>query len=240
MIRKARRLLLLAAIVIVPVALFFTCDEFAVGEQFYQVTDQPLGVLPAAAALKAAATAEFQGQGGAPDYTYAVVEPGGGTIDPETGLYTAPSVEGIFTVSVTDRAGESTNAIVYVVVPESLTLQPGSATVQVETEQQFTASGGTPPYTLSITPAGLGSVDSSGVFTAGESTGTGAITPTDDQGASVSASLYVYDNATLMLALSANPIEQGETIDLYPSGGDEPYALTVAAFNADGYEDPTD
>jgi len=57
----------------------------------------------------------FAGSGGTPPYTYSVLGGGaGGTIDPSTGLYTAPSVSGSDTIHVVDSLSATAQATISV------------------------------------------------------------------------------------------------------------------------------
>jgi hypothetical protein len=118
-------------------------------------------------------------------YTWAVVA-GGGTIN-STGLFTTGNATGTFvnTVKVTATKNSietSDNATVTIVVPgplDHVVISPVTATVQLGGTQQFTASGYdsnnvTLPgvtYTWSVV-AGGGTIDSAGLFTTGNATGT--------------------------------------------------------------------
>ena len=51
-------------------------------------------------------------------------------------------------------------------LPGQLSISPASPTVQSGAAQVFTASGGTPPYTFSLTPGSAGSITSGGTYTA--------------------------------------------------------------------------
>jgi hypothetical protein len=65
--------------------------------------------------------ASFGASGGTPPYVFSV-EPGGagGTIDPSTGIYTAPAVTGVDTVEVTDATTATAAAIIGVCNPLEL------------------------------------------------------------------------------------------------------------------------
>ena len=209
------------------------CDEFSLIDQFYVDTNLPLSIYPAAAAVRTGASTEFAGQGGAPEYSYAVLEPGGGTIDPVTGLYTAPDIDGQFTVVVTDRAGSTIEAFVYVVRPSALAVSPTSEILMVGETATFTASGGTEPYVFGVAgsqPAGVGTVDAiTGEFEA-LAPGTISVTVTDDDGFTVSALVFVLEEGgELALVAESNPetVQQGQVVTLFPSGGETPYTLAV-------------
>ena len=121
------------------------------------------------------------------NYTWAVVA-GGGTVDNATGLFTAGNTSGTFngTVQVTAVQGNITqtaNATVVVAVPGelvTLAVSPAAVTVPVNGTQQFTAvakdafnQNATGVNLTWSVVAGGGTINStSGLFTAGNTTGT--------------------------------------------------------------------
>lgn len=113
--------------------------------------------------------------GGVPPYSFSMVE-GGGSIDADTGFFSAPSSPGQASVRVTDATGAVSDAVVTVVPRLSLSLNTPAVrrgmTVPLEVE------GGVGPYSYKVIVGG-GSVDASGVFTAGDSQGVTTIKVTD-------------------------------------------------------------
>lgn len=213
------------------------CDEFALVDMFYEHTGEDLAIEPGAAALQPSGTVQFSGSGGAPGYSFRVAEADGGTIDSETGLYTAPLEPGDFTIEVTDRAGAVSSATVYVAGSTLLRIEPATAAVEQGEKREFTASRGKSPYVFGLFPGNLGTIASAGSvveFTASsEEIGGGAITVTDANSSTASARVYVYDGTTLVLIPDRNPIHQGERTGLTPSGGSAPrnYQLSVESEN---------
>ncbi|MGC9313622.1 MAG: hypothetical protein ACP5IA_13125, partial [Sediminispirochaetaceae bacterium] len=66
--------------------------------------------------------------------------------------YTAPGTEGAVILSVTDGAGTTVTADIYVTgeTPATLTLSPSYVEASPGAILEFTAAGGIPPYTFSI------------------------------------------------------------------------------------------
>lgn len=63
----------------------------------------------------------FEGSGGVPPYVYSVLPGGaGGTINPSTGLYTAPVVTGVDTISVVDSLAATAQAQISIQSPLQL------------------------------------------------------------------------------------------------------------------------
>ena len=103
--------------------------------------------------------------------TWSVVEPGGGTIT-DTGVYTAPAIEGTYQVKVVSAANPNLPAIAMVkVVPENVTvsINPTSASVLAGGTTSFSvAVSGTSnsKVTWSVVENGGGAITSAGVYTA--------------------------------------------------------------------------
>ena len=140
----------------------------------------PLSLSPGSAQVSVNDTLDFRAEGGVPDYTYSVIS-GTGTIDPETGLYTAPGIEGTEVISVKDSYGKVITASVEVIVGGGipvLVISPSSITVYKGSTATFTATGGIPPYTFSFI-AGIGDINPAGIYTAPNTTGTATVRVTD-------------------------------------------------------------
>ena len=73
-----------------------------------------LVVAPISVTVSTGSTVQFSASGGTGPYTFVVVT-GAGTIDPESGLYTAPGVSSVDIVRVVDELGASSDAQVIVV-----------------------------------------------------------------------------------------------------------------------------
>ncbi len=127
------------------------------------------------------------------------------------------AVESALTDVVVDSISANTSvtsAVQTAVTPAltSITLSPSSVTLISGASQTFTATGldqygnilsFTP--TLAVTPSGLGSISSSGVFTAVK-TGTGTITVTGGNNVSASASITVTTGALNSLVISPTSV----------------------------------
>jgi hypothetical protein len=81
---------------------------------------------------------------------------------------------------------------------QPLAISPSSSTVSSNGTIQFSASGGVPPYTFSIL-SGVGSINSSGLYTAPATPGTTYILVTDKQGSTAKATVTNVDyNVTVI------------------------------------------
>lgn len=111
--------------------------------------------------------------------TWSVVQVNGGTINSTTGVYTAPSANGTYTIkatSVVDTSKNDTATItVAAVVPVSVSLTPSSTSVNVNGTAHFNATvAGTSntQVTFSVVEANGGSITQNGDYTAPAAAGT--------------------------------------------------------------------
>ena len=217
---------------------FFGCDSFVLTEQFTSTNILPLAIHPAAVATRPEGKVSFIAVGGRPPFAFAVASTFDGKIDPVTGLYTAPIHDGEYEVEVEDADGAVSVGFVFVKAAKALSITPTTATVESGGEPyQFGAFGGTFPYHFSFTTDGdgesIGTINSEGLFSAADNiVGTGIVTLEDSSGSIVTARVYVQDDTTLMLRPAENPIQQGQTVLLYPRGGDGDYRLQIKSEDA--------
>ncbi|MDR3608268.1 MAG: hypothetical protein P4M08_12935 [Oligoflexia bacterium] len=164
---------------------------------------------------------------GSTSYTYAIVS-GGGTIS-ATGLYTAPATPGSVEISVTDAAGATLYTTLTI---DNLTMTEASTHVAVNSTLQFTASGGTTPYSFTLTPSGFGTISSSGLYKAPATSGTVKITVTDANGATVTSPLITVSNLAISAASYSIPIST--SVQVTASGGTAPYTFSISSGPAGG------
>lgn len=89
-----------------------------------------------------------------------------GQFDSSTNTYTAGTNPGTFTIGAADTAGST--AIAIVTVHPQLAISPTSQSVEKGKTLQFSATGGVPPltFTISVNKSG-GAIDQNGLYTAG-------------------------------------------------------------------------
>jgi hypothetical protein len=180
----------------------------------------PLTLSPSSVNLDANTATPFIASGGRPPYVFSVSS-GAGTVS-NSGVFSASDTSGTAVVIVNDAIGSAARSTVTVNSP--LILTPTAVAVGINTRQQFTASGGAPPYNFAIA-SGNGTIDAmSGTYQAPTSTGTATVSVTDSLGNAVSTAVTV--NSTLSLL----PISITMT-----SGSGQTYAFTGQA-GALGYQ----
>jgi hypothetical protein len=191
----------------------------------------------------------LQAAGGATPYTWSPAGPlpgalaalslsAGGVI---TGTPSAPGT-GTFTVSVTDNNGSiSQQSLTLTIVKAPAITTPATlptGEVNIAYSQTLAETGGTPPYTWSVTggslPAGLG-LSGAGALTGKPSTaGTYGFTVqvTDSNNVTASASMSVTIAATLSVsttALNGGSVNASYSQSLAASGGVGPYSWAVSS-----------
>jgi hypothetical protein len=119
----------------------------------------PLSITPPSAVVMPGGLVAFTALGG--DGNYAFTAPDGGSIDnANPASYTAPGT-GTYAIELTDGIGPPVGAQVIVTATgELLVLSPGSPSVSVVGDEvQFSARGGSPPYSYSTNKPANGSID---------------------------------------------------------------------------------
>lgn len=186
-----------------------------------------LVVSPNPATVAPNGTVQFTATG--TDFTGASVTPnpgtivwsvtGGGSIDSRTGLFTAGSIAGTTSTVVASCRGIDASATVTVIAGPlaTITVTPNPATLPISTTQQFTAVGrDAQGNVVAITPvwsvtAGGGSINSStGVFTAGTTTGTFTNTVRATSGSIFgTATVIVTAGPLATITVTPNPVTLG-------------------------------
>jgi len=161
----------------------------------------PVAITPTTLTLPVGGTKDFGTIGGVPPFTFSFVDnQSDGTIDSNSGLYTAGAFGGqIDIVRVTDAVSTTSDAFISV-VSTPLLIWPKETTVVVNDNVTFTATGGLPPYTFSmVNNESGGSIDPDGTYMAGTtSSATDTVIVTDSADSTSSATVTV----------SAAPLDQ--------------------------------
>lgn len=157
---------------------------------------QTLSLNPSSITLQANGSYTFFASGGTPPYAYSVVS-GGGSVSPATGwstLFTAPATAGTVYVRVTDAASAIRDSTVTVVSAGPLGINPTDVTVEQGNSLAFSAYGGTPGYTYTLTSGTSATLSPAGLFTALSSAAPGStntVTVTDSLSDTASATVTI-------------------------------------------------
>jgi hypothetical protein len=206
--------------------------------------DPPVNILPSAATVTASQSRQFVAfvttHPENPAVTWSLRPSGMGAID-TTGLYTAPdSISSEQTVMVTATSvADSTltaSATITLSPAASISVSPGWSVVYPGQSEQLTASAsnvGTSGLSWSISPAGLGSISSTGLYTAPGTVN--ALQPVTVTATSVANSAY---SATTAVWISPQPFQLvrsplGVTV---PQGGSA--TVMVNQLTTDLFSDP--
>jgi hypothetical protein len=164
----------------------------------------------------------FTASGGETAYVFSIVS-GGGSINASTGVFTAPASVGTTVVRVTDALGQTADATV--TVNPALTISPTTASLAIGNSQQFTGSGGVGPYTYSVF-SGSGTINvTTGLFTAGGSSGTSVVRVTDAGGRTADATVTIA--GALAISPATKDLVFTGTQTFTATGGVGPYSYTV-------------
>ena len=168
----------------------------------------------------------------------------GGTIT-TSGLYTAPTVAGTYTVTAVSAANSATSASASVSVsapqPVSISISPTSVAMPETWQQQFSAilSGSTNTGVTWTVSKGTGTITQSGLYTAPQAAETDVVTATSQADNTKSASATITVTAPHKVTLTwAASTTTGVTYNVYRgtvSGG--PYALLASGVTTTSYTD---
>lgn len=213
------------------------CDNFVLYDTLeadslaQNATSDPLAIVPGNVAVQVTEQVSFAAAGGKPEYRFSITS-GGGSIDPESGVYTAPSQIGGAAVQVSDSLNNTASAIVTIVAAEELGISPSSLTINSESSYTFSASGGVPPYsfTLSIDQSGAGIDPATGHYTAGPTAGTtDEVTVTDQAGSTATATVTVVSGGSLGISPENPVVEEGSSVEFSGYGGNPAEGYTYSA-----------
>jgi len=182
-----------------------------------------LTISPSSVSITTGATMSFSATGGNGAYTFSLITTYGGTIDPATGVYTAPGSECDDIVMVTDSTNLSSTATISVVSTlDELEINPKVATLSPGGSITFVATGGVAPYDFSFdTDNSGGSITSAGVYTAGPVTGVSDTIIVTDADSTVCAIA-----ADMSIVAATSDVNYSVTGDTFPASADAGSALS--------------
>lgn len=209
-------------VLVVLAALTWACGDFVLYDAFLE----PLSLSPSSAYLMVAESRSFEASGGTPGYRYRL-RSGGGSIDPATGLFTAPATAGECLVEVVDSGGRTASALVSVFESHALAIVPAAAALQIGAALQFEGAGGEPPYSF-VLYSGVGSVSPAGLYLA-SAEGDAVVKISDGEGSVATAFVSVLAPAALTITPLSTTITAASTFQFVVLGGTPPYAFAVTA-----------
>ena len=188
----------------------------------------PFSLLPSPGRITVNNTYTFTAEGGAPPYSFGLAS-GAGSIDSETGEYTAPASSGTAVVEAVDALGNSDSAEITIIPEASLLIYPASLTLNVDDTAVFSATGGLAPYEFTILSGGGSVGPTSGSYTAGSAPGTDIVRLTDSLGAVSDAIVTLVSSGPLAIQPASVSIEQDKSHDFGADGGAPPYVFSITA-----------
>ena len=185
-----------------PAATASLASASAIGAVSTSLATPGLTLNPGTTSVAPAAAMAFVAAGGTPPYRYFLVE-GSGSIDVNSGVYTALSVNGSAQIVVFDAALQSASAFIQIGTggstppPSSgggsataLAINPTNVDLGFGVSYTFAATGGTAPYSYHV--IGVGTINAStGVYLAPATVTHDQVIVTDHAGGSVTVSVFV-------------------------------------------------
>lgn len=245
---KMKELTLLTVLIII----ISSCGNFALFEELgLENLDGGITLAPASATIAVNNTLTFTASGGTSPYVFSISS-GSGTIDPDTGFYTAPPGSGTDVVTVTDLDGISDSVGVLVFTPGILGISPSAITLGTNAGLTFSAIGGISPYNFTIV-TGPGSINpATGLFNAGTTPGLTTVRVTDsDTPANTTDASVTITADSLSIIPPAITLSTNDVYFFVSLGGTPPYTYAITSgggsidggtgeFHAPGTADITD
>ncbi|KPJ90125.1 MAG: hypothetical protein AMJ53_14815, partial [Gammaproteobacteria bacterium SG8_11] len=186
-------------------------------------------VTPQLQAMVIGDSVQFSATGGTAPFIWSVSDASVASID-ANGLLTALG-QGSVQVTAVDADGISGTSTTIAVNAVTITVSAPSASVSVGATLQFTASGGTAPYTWLVDDAVVASIDANGLLR-GLAGGSVTVTATDvngDSGISVAVSVSA---VTISVAPNTADVNRFAWQRFFANGGTAPYAFSLSNPNA--------
>ena len=173
-----------------------------------QPTQVSISVSPGAANIQTGGQQQFTASVFGTSNTGVAWKATGGTVT-TTGLYTAPSTAGTYTVTATSAADSTKSASATITVPQptqvSISVSPDTANIQTGGQQQFTASVFGTSNTGVAWKATGGTVTTTGLYTAPSTAGTYTVTATSSADSTKSASSTITVSQPTQVSISVSP-----------------------------------
>ena len=161
--------------------------------------------------------------GGVKPYTFSAAS-GDGSINGST--YTAPDIPGTYTVTVYDNSTPDPKSIeMNIIVNSVLTLSPETPVTLIDTNLNFSSTGGVPPYTYVI-KSGAGTISSDGIYKAPHTPGTAEIKVTDTLNNTFTTQVEI--KAPVIISPLAKDLMTGDDPFTFTAqNGEPPYSYKV-------------
>ncbi|BBO82779.1 hypothetical protein DSCO28_33450 [Desulfosarcina ovata subsp. sediminis] len=188
-----------------------------------------LTVSPTQTTVAAGGTVSFAASLGEPPYTFGFLNnQSGGSIDAETGLYTAGSLTGVTdTITVTDSELYTVQAKVTIAGPAEIS--PQTVTVAVNGNVNFDAYDGVPPFTFEIVDNQSGATINAdtGLYTAGATSEVVDVVRMTDAVSTTSDATVTVLGTPLLISPKEVTVTIGDTETFTGTGGVPPYTFTM-------------
>ncbi len=189
------------------------------------ITVSDIAISPNTAILAVADTLQFTATGGTLPYTWSTANLAVATIN-ASGLLTAVGA-GITQVTVTDANGISVSSGDITV--RNVLVNPQTATVLINASLQFSATGGSAPYTWTVSDTTVATIDAASGLLTGIAAGTVVVTATDADGIAGNSGVITI-SADHIIAITPNTasVRRGGSIQFTAAGGLEAYTWSLS------------
>ncbi len=173
-------------------------------------------------------TLQFSAIGGVTPYTWSSSNAAIASINATSGLLTSLSA-GSVTISATDNIGQI--ATTANIVVSNILVSPQTANLDTGSTQQFTASGGTAPYTWTSSNTAIATVNATTGLVTTIAVGTAIISATDTNSISGSTStitVVIPPPPIITITAPAAAVNLGATLQLTATGGSAPYTWSTS------------
>ncbi|GEM_PF-1011656 len=184
---------------------------------------EALRVSPSEVVMSIHGNQVFNVVGGVPPIHWDI-ESGDGSLDIGTGTYNASGASGTSVVKATDSLGNEARA--FIQVNSELLINPPLLELATNSVFNFSASGGVPPYSFSLS-GGIGGVTNNGVYTAPSTIGEAEVLVTDAHGSTATSKVlvnlslsFIFPNMTLL-------VNETKDLSLNVIGGTPPLTYSV-------------
>lgn len=130
---------------------------------------------------------------------------------------------GAATITVNDSVGNTNSTVINV---RSVNVTSPTQSLVIGGAMQFTAGGGTAPYTWSVNNTVIASIDGNGLLTA-TAPGVVQVTATDADGFSGSSGNIAVNAVTITVTAPSSNVNTGSSLQFSASGGFGPYTWSV-------------